>query len=108
MKKKERKRKPLPEVHILGGLKEVKTLVKGVNRKKALVVFRNAEKEELFLELDGKFVTVTDKDRVVLEKDYRLIEFLFFPGQKRVEPVEEEKPKKKKAEGKTRKKSGTP
>jgi hypothetical protein len=101
--------KDLPEVHIHGDLKDVKKLIEGVNKKKTLVIFKDGDEGAVYLEIEGKFRPILQKDIDKLKKDYRLIYFSFFPSLKKAEPVAEEKivpvePEKKKAVKKEKKK----
>lgn len=93
--------KGLPEVHILGDLKNVKKLVSAVNRKKTLVIFQDGDEGTFYIQVDGKFRTILQKDVNHLAKDYRLIFFSFFPSRKKAESVAEDTPavaQEKKAE----------
>ena len=99
--------KGLPEVHILGDLKDVKKLISGVNKKKTLVIFQDGDEGTFYLEIKGKFQPILQKDINQLAKEYRLIFFLFFPSRKKVETIIEELPeliipqkKEKKEKGK--------
>jgi hypothetical protein len=92
MKTMKKQKKCLPEVHILGDLQDVKHLITRLNRKKTIVVFHDGEKDSLYLEIEGKFQLIRMKDVKHLEKEYKLIYFSFFPGQKRVVPPAEEQP----------------
>jgi hypothetical protein len=105
--------KGLPEVHILGDLKDVKELITGVNRKKTLVIFQDGDEGSFYLEIENKFQPILQKDINQLAKEYRLIFFSFFPSRKKVEPIIEEQPepiktekKEKKEEVKKEKKKG--
>ncbi|MCX6306460.1 MAG: hypothetical protein NT040_15970 [Bacteroidetes bacterium] len=108
--------KGLPEVHILGDLKDVKKLISGVNRKKTLVIFQDGDEGSFYLEIEKKFQPILQKDINQLAKEYRLIFFSFFPSRKKAEPVivepaetvkqekKEKKVKEKKEEKKTKSK----
>ena len=91
MKPVKKQKKVLPEVHILGDLQDVKTLISGLNKKKTIVVFLDGEQNSLYLEIEGKFQQIHPKDIKHLEKEYKLIYFSFYPGRKKVEPLVEEK-----------------
>ena len=84
--------KGLPEVHILGDLKDVKKLISEVNRKKTLVIFQDGDEGAFYLEIEKKFQPISQKDINQLAKAYRLIFFSFFPSRKKVEPIIEEQP----------------
>jgi hypothetical protein len=115
MKTSKKVKKILPEVHILGDLENVKNLVAGVNKKKTIVVFRDGEQGNLYLEVEGEIQQILQDDITELEKEYYLIFFSFFPSLKKPEPIIEEntetdvqekdrkKDKKKKHENKIKK-----
>lgn len=92
MKTKKKEKMVFPEVHILGDLQDVKRLIKGLNRKKTIVIFQDGEQGSIFLEIEGKFQSIHVKDIKYLEKEYKLIYFSFFPGRKQVESSMDEKP----------------
>lgn len=98
--------KGLPEVHILGDLKDVKKLISGVNRKKTLVLFQDGEEGSFYLESEGKLQPILQKGINHLAKEYRLIFFSFFPGRKKSEPIIEEQPESVKPEVKEKKGKG--
>jgi hypothetical protein len=98
MKATKKQKKILPEVHILGDLQDVKNLISGVNKKKTLVIFQDGEQESFYLEIEGKFQQILQTDITLLEKEYRLIFFSFFPGRKKVDPLTEEKPEEQEPE----------
>ena len=112
MKTITKQKKTLPEVHILGDLQDVKNLIAGVNKKKSLVIFQDEEQDSFYLEIEGKFQQILQTDITLLEKEYRLIFFSFFPSRKKVEPIieepaetiKEEKKEKKVKEKKEKKK----
>ena len=85
MKTSKEPKKSLPQVHILGDLKDVKNLVSAVNKKRSLVLFHDGEKDSFYLEIEDKIRKIRQKDISRLEKDYRLILFSFFPGLKKVD-----------------------
>jgi hypothetical protein len=89
MKKSKKQKKTIPEVHILGDLQDIKTLVAGVNKKKTLVIFQDREEGSYYLEVDGEIQMILKEDIKELEKEYKLIFFSFFPSQKISEPVVE-------------------
>jgi hypothetical protein len=91
MKPAKKQKKVLPEVHILGDLQDVKTLISGLNKKKTIVLFHDGEQDSLYLEIEGKFQQIHHKDIRQLEKEYKLIYFSFFPSRKKIEPLPEEK-----------------
>ena len=91
MKPVKKQKKVLPEVHILGDLQDVKTLISGLNKKKTIVLFHDGEQDSLYLEIEGKFQQIHHKDIRQLEKAYKLIYFSFFPSRKKIEPLPEEK-----------------
>jgi hypothetical protein len=90
MKKAKKQEKTLPEVHILGDLQDVKNLISGVNKKKTIVIFQDGEHGSFYLEIEGKFQPVLQKDLKHLAKKYRLIYFSFFPGRKNMVKVVED------------------
>ena len=92
MKTTKKQKKSLPEVHILGDLQDVKALISGLNKKKTIVVFLDGEQNSLYLEIEGKFQPIHEKDIKQLKKEYKLIYFSFYPSQKKSEPVMEAKP----------------
>ena len=92
MKKSKKSKTILPQVHILGDLKDVANLVTAVNKKKAIVLFHDAEQDSFYLEIAGEIQEIRQKDISRLEKDYKLILFSFFPSRKKVEPSVEEIP----------------
>jgi hypothetical protein len=95
--------KGLPEVHILGDLKDVKKLISSVNRKKTLVIFQDGDEGSFHLEIEGKFQPILQSGINQLAKEYRLIFFTFFPSRKKVEPIIEEQPELIKPEKKEKK-----
>jgi hypothetical protein len=72
-------------VHVLGDLEDVKNLVKGVNKKKTVVIFRDGDTGLLYTDIEGDIQQVPVELISNLEKDYRFIYFDFFPGRKREE-----------------------
>lgn len=90
MKKHKKSKTILPQVHILGDLQDVANLVAAVNKKKAIVLFHDAEQDVFYLEIAGEIQEIRQKDISRLEKDYKLILFSFFPSRKKVEPASEE------------------
>lgn len=106
MKKVKKTHPVLPEVHILGDAEDVQNLVKGLNKKNVIVVFKNADHGTLHLEMKGKIEQILPDDVVMLEKEFRIVYFSFFPGQKQVVPVAEavvEIPTPSKPDGKKQK-----
>ncbi|MFZ4520287.1 MAG: hypothetical protein ACOYNC_01200 [Bacteroidales bacterium] len=95
--------KGLPEVHILGDMEDVIKLISGLNKKKTLVIFQDGDDGLFYLEMEGKFQEVVQKDLNHLAKEYRLIFFTFFPSRKKVEPSKEEEPELIKPETKEKK-----
>ncbi len=87
MKTTKKSKKTLPQVHILGDLKDVKNLIGAVNKKKTIVLFHDAEKDSFYLEIEDKIREIRQKDISHLEKDYRIIWFSFFPSRKKSESV---------------------
>ncbi len=98
--------KGLPEVHILGDLKEVKKLISGVNKKKTLVIFQDGDEGSFYLEIEKKFQSILQKDINQLAKDYRLIFFSFFPSRKKVEPIIDDQPELMMPEKKEKREKG--
>ena len=92
MKASKESKKILPQVHILGDLKDVKNLVLAVNKKKSLVLFHDADQDSFYLEIEDKIRKLRHKEIARLEKDYKLIIFSFFPGRKETAQIEKEKP----------------
>jgi hypothetical protein len=90
MKKTKKQNKILPEVHILGDLQDVKNLISGVNKKKTIVIFQDGDQGSFYLEIEGKFQPILQKDLKHLAKQYRLIYFLFFPSKKNAVQVVED------------------
>ncbi|MEI7897945.1 MAG: hypothetical protein WCJ26_12985 [bacterium] len=106
MKSIKKTKKILPAVHILGDLKDVKNLISILNKKKTLVIFHDGDQDNFYLEIDGKFNLIRQNDFAQLEKEYKIVLFSFFPGQKKVEPTAEGAPEKSQAEtGKKRTKT---
>ena len=91
MKPTKKTKKVLPEVHILGDLKDVKNLISILNKKKTIVIFHNGELDTFYLEIDGKFKQILQNDFAHLEKKYKLVLFSFFPNRKKLETTIEEK-----------------
>ena len=83
MKATKKQKRALPEVHILGDLEDVKALVERVNKKKTLVIFHDREQEDFYLEIEGEFQEIRQKDIAQLEKKYSLVFFSFFPGRRK-------------------------
>lgn len=98
MKMKKAKKMNLPEVHILGDLKDVKNLVSGIGKKKTLVIFADAEQEAFYVETKGKIKLINPKGVKRLEKSFKLIFFSFFPGRKKNQPAVGEVPQEQAAE----------
>ena len=90
MKKSKESKKNLPQVHILGDLKDVKNLVSAVNKKRSLVLFHNGDQDSFYLEIEDKIRKIHQKQIARLEKDYKLIIFSFFPSRKKDELLTEE------------------
>lgn len=94
MKTAKKKKKILPEVHILGDLEDVKNLVSGVNKKKTVVIFRDGDQETFHVEDEGEFKSILPDDIAYLQKKYKLIFFSFFPSRKKIVGLTEEKSEK--------------
>jgi len=93
MKTRKKHKLILPDVHILGDLQDVQNLVAGVNKKKTVVIFRDAEQGLHYAEIDGEIQQFPLELINNLGKEYRFIFFDFFPGKKReVAPVAEPAP----------------
>ncbi|MEI6173957.1 MAG: hypothetical protein WCR01_09405 [Bacteroidota bacterium] len=84
---KKEKKMTLPEVQILGDLKDVKNLIRSIEKKKSLVIFVNGEQESFYVETDGKIELISQKGIKRLEKKFKLIFFSFFPSRKKTKPV---------------------
>jgi len=82
---KKEKKMNLPEVHILGDLKDVKNLITSIEKKKSLVIFVNGEQESFYVETDGKIELISQKGIKRLEKKFKLVLFSFFPSRKKIE-----------------------
>ena len=112
MKMSQKQKMIMAEVHIPGDLQDAQNIVSALKKKKSLVVLKNGEQGEFYLEIKGEMRPIKEKELVKLEKEYRLIFFSFFPGQKIAEPVtgclpdatEPEKAEDKKEEKKKAKK----
>lgn len=74
----------MPEVHILGDVEDVLALVKGLNKKNVIVVFKNEDQGTFHLEMKGKIEEILPDDITMLEKEFKIVYFSFFPGRKRV------------------------
>jgi hypothetical protein len=98
MKASKKMKQILPEVHILGDLKDLQNLLTMLNKKKTIVIFYDGEQGAFYLEIEGKFELITQNDIGQLEKEYTLVTFSFFPSKKRVEPLMEAKPEVESAE----------
>ncbi|MEI7983104.1 MAG: hypothetical protein WCI71_15750 [Bacteroidota bacterium] len=92
MKTRKKLKKILPEVQIIGDLEDVKNLISAVNKKRAVVIFHDGEQGLNYAEIDGEIQVVLQDELLLLETDYRLIFFDFFPGRKRTRPPAEEMP----------------
>ncbi len=90
MKTSKESKKSLPQVHILGDLKDVKNLVSAVNKKRSLVLFHDGDQDSFFLEIEDKIRKIRQKEIARMEKDYKLIIFSFFPSHKKDEPLTED------------------
>lgn len=95
MKSKNKTKEQLPQVQIRGNLKDVRKLIKQVNKKRSVVIFRDAENDLLFVEYDKKIIELSAKDISALENKHRLIYFDFFPSAAENQVKEEKKDKKK-------------
>ncbi len=100
MKTDKKKIKFIPDVHILGDLKDVGKLIKLANKKKNLVIYRNGETGTLYANSGKKMLECSAKDIAKLGKDHRLIYFDFFPGAKEMKAdkeiiAEEKKPRQR-------------
>jgi len=95
MKSKNKTKEQLPQVQIRGNLKDVRKLIKQVNKKRSVVIFRDAENDLLFVEYDKKIIELSAKDISALENKHRLIYFDFFPSAAENQAKEEKKDKKK-------------
>lgn len=84
MKKEKKPRHVMPEVHILGDVEDVLALVKGLNKKNVIVVFKNEDQGTFHLEMKGKIEEILPDDITMLEKEFKIVYFSFFPGRKRV------------------------
>ncbi len=88
MKAAKKQKKLLPEVHILGDVADVQNLIRGLNKKNVIVVFRDEEQSTVHLEIDGKIDQILPDDIAILEKEYKVIYFSYFPSRKRVAVIE--------------------
>jgi hypothetical protein len=98
MKTPKKMKQILPEVHILGDLKDLQNLLTMLNKKKTIVIFYDAEQGAFYLEIEGKFELITQNDFGQLGKKYTLIIFSLFPSKRKVEPPTEDKPEVESAE----------
>jgi Mg-chelatase subunit ChlI len=114
MKSKNKTKEQLPQVQIRGNLKDVRKLIKQVNKKRSVVIFRDAENDLLFVEYDKKIIELSAKDISALENKHRLIYFDFFPsaaenqvkGEKKDKKKDKKKEKKQKSDkGKSKEKA---
>lgn len=80
--KKKKQKKSVPAVHILGDLGAVKNLVEIVSKKKSVVIFRHGTTGTCYADIEKVMVEYTKTDIAVLEKDFRVIYFDFFPVEK--------------------------
>ncbi|GEM_PF-1099142 len=89
MKNKKKHKKSVPDVHIQGDLEDVKKLVDIVSKKKSVVIFRNGSDGTCYADIEKIMVEYSETDITRLKKDFRIIYFDFFPGNKpvKVEPV---------------------
>jgi hypothetical protein len=83
MKKNKKQQPTVPMVHVMGDLQDVKKLVRLVNKKKTLVIFRNGEDATLYAEVEDEMMQFAQADITRLQKIYRIIYFDFFPGGKK-------------------------
>jgi hypothetical protein len=119
MKPAKKQKTILPEVIIHGDLQDLNNLVKALNKKKVIVIFRDEEQGTMHLRIERKIQQILQEDIKSLEKDYKLIYFSFYPSRKKAEPVvevkpeeglpiNEEKPEKVAKKGKKEKKEKNP
>jgi hypothetical protein len=106
MKTNAKQKKILPEVHIMGDLQDVKNLFAGVNKKRTIVIFRDAEQGGFYAEVDEEIQPILSVDITKLEKDYKMIYFQFFPSSKKIEPLTQEQNDLKEPESKEIKDQG--
>ena len=90
--KKKKQKKSVPAVHILGDLGDVKKLVEIVSKKKSVVIFRHGTAGTCYADIEKVMVEYTKTDIAVLEKDFRVIYFDFFPVAKGEKPVPVKRP----------------
>jgi hypothetical protein len=112
MKNRKKVKRTYPEVQVLGDLHDIKKLVKAINKKDTLVIFRNAETVGFHARVENEMVQYAEEDITRLAKDYRIVYFDFYPGrkpviaaepgirksQKEIEGKQEKKEKKEKKE----------
>jgi len=106
---KSKKKAPLvaPEVHILGDMDDVMTLIRILNKKKTVVIFRDPVAGAHYAEIDGDVELFPPEMIASLEKEYRFVYFDFFPARKKspeeepaaIEALPEEEAKSSKPEG---------
>jgi hypothetical protein len=113
MKKQKKPLVTLPEVRILGDLQDIKNLIKAVNKKRSVVVFRDTEQEQHYAEIEGKMQQIPMDLIANLGKEYRFIYFDFSPVRKKTEPAPEPLPEpvtpvKAKPRGRPVKRTGLP
>lgn len=92
MKKQKKTVKVLPEVKIFGDIKAIKNLIKFVNKKKSVVVFRDKEQGQHYAEIEDKLQLIPLDLISNLEKEYRFIYFDFFPTHEKAESAPEPLP----------------
>jgi hypothetical protein len=91
MKTNKKHKKILPEVHIFGDLQDARKLVTDFSKKKTKVVFRDGDLGKFYSGIKKDVNEILQDEIHKMEKDHRLIFVSFFPGQKKAEPLTEEK-----------------
>ncbi len=92
MKTKKKAITPVPQVQISGDLEEIKQLIKVLNKKKTVVLFRDMESGIHYAEIDKKIDQFPTELIHNLKKDYRFVYFDFFPSRKMSEQPIVDKP----------------
>jgi hypothetical protein len=92
MKAGKKQKKILPEVHILGDLKDAAKFVSIICKKKRVIIFQDGEKGTFHAIVKGKASQIQPKEITKLEKDYKLVYISFFPRSKKNEAVTEVAP----------------
>ena len=81
----------LAEVKINGDLKDIKKLISSIKKKKTLLIFKDVDQGSYYSMIENKIKAIKADDLTRLEKKHQLVTLSFFPGKKKMKPIDTDK-----------------